>query len=80
MKVSAWAVEKLTPYKGNPRKNEAAVEKVAASIKGFRFRVPTIVDEDGVIISEHTRLLATFRWDQAAGKKVKREALKRAAS
>ena len=71
---------KLTPYKGNPRKNEAAVEKVAASIKGFGFRVPTIVDEDDVIISERTRLLATLRRDQAAGKKVKREALTRAAS
>ncbi len=61
MKVSAWAVEKVIPYKGNPRKNEAAVDKVAASIKEFGFRVPIIVDKDGVIIAGRTRLLAALR-------------------
>ena len=61
LKVSTWSVEKITPYKGNPRKNEDAVEKVAASIKEFGFRVPIIVDKDGVIIAGHTRLLAALR-------------------
>lgn len=61
MKVSAWPVDKVIPYKGNPRKNEDAVEKVAASIKEFGFRVPIIVDKDGVIIAGHTRLLAALR-------------------
>jgi len=61
MKVSSWSVDEVIPYKGNPRKNEAAVEKVAASIKEFGFRVPIIVDKDGVIIAGHTRLLAALR-------------------
>ena len=61
MKVSSWTIDKVIPYKGNPRKNNDAVEKVAASIKAFGFRVPIIVDSDGVIIAGHTRLLAALR-------------------
>ncbi len=37
---------------------ERAVDKVAASIKEFGWRVPIVVDKDGVIICGHTRLLA----------------------
>lgn len=58
LKIAEWPVEKITPYKNNPRRNDGAVEKVAASIKEFGFRVPIIVDKDGVIIAGHTRLLA----------------------
>lgn len=61
MKIQMWEPSKLTPYKKNPRRNEDAVEKVAASIKEFGFRVPIVVDKDGVIITGHTRLLAALR-------------------
>jgi len=37
------------------------VGKVAASIKEFGFRVPIIVDSEGVIIAGHTRLAAAKR-------------------
>ena len=56
-----WAVEKVLPYKRNPRKNEDAVEKVAASIREFGFKQPIVVDKDHVIIVGHTRLLAALR-------------------
>ena len=45
-------------YAGNPRINDNAVDAVATSIKTFGFRVPIIVDRDGVIIAGHTRLKA----------------------
>lgn len=45
----------LRPYERNPRKNDAAVEAVAQSIKEFGFRVPIIIDAAGVIIAGHTR-------------------------
>ena len=48
----------LRPYERNPRKNDAAVAAVAESIKEFGFRVPIIIDKDGVIIAGHTRLKA----------------------
>lgn len=48
----------IHPYPGNPRKNDDAVDAVAASIKEFGFRNPIIVDKDMVIIAGHTRLKA----------------------
>lgn len=49
-------LHELIPYENNPRKNdEAVVEKVAASIKEFGFKVPIIVDRNNVIIAGHTR-------------------------
>ena len=50
--------DELIPYVNNPRDNDAAVEKVAASIKEFGFKNPIIIDKDNVIVSGHTRLKA----------------------
>src|SRR5499427_4474857 len=59
LKVCWWPIDKVIPYARNSRKiPERAVDKVAASIKEFGFRVPIVVDKDGVIICGHTRLLA----------------------
>jgi hypothetical protein len=44
-----------------PRRNDQAVEKVAAPIKEFGFKQPIVVDKDSVIIVGHTRLLAALR-------------------
>jgi DNA methylase/ParB-like nuclease domain len=54
MKVQLWSVDKVFPYQRNPRRNEDAVEKVAASIKEFGFKQPIVVHKDSVIPS--TRL------------------------
>lgn len=51
-------IESVTPYARNPRKNAGAVSKVAASLKEFGWRQPIVVDEAGVVIVGHTRLLA----------------------
>lgn len=49
----------LTPYEHNPRKNDGkAIEKVAASIQEFGFKVPIIIDKAGVIVAGHTRYKA----------------------
>jgi DNA modification methylase len=61
MKIQMWSVDKVIPYKRNPRRNDEAVEKVAASIKEFGFKQPIVVDKDSVIIVGHTRLLAALR-------------------
>ena len=58
MKVALTPVGQVVPYARNPRKNDAAVAKVAASIKEFGFRQPIVVDEEMVVIAGHTRLLA----------------------
>ena len=62
MRVQSWSIDKPSPYGRNPRKiSDKAVDKVAASIKEFGFRQPIVVDEKGIIIAGHTRLLAAQR-------------------
>lgn len=53
-------ISEITPYKNNPRNNDAAVEPVVASIREFGFRVPVITDADGIIIAGHTRYKAAL--------------------
>lgn len=58
MHVSLTAIERVIPYARNPRNNQAAVAKVAASIREFGWRQPIVVDSNMVVIVGHTRLLA----------------------
>lgn len=51
-------LSEIKPYENNPRINDKAVDSVADSIRQFGFRVPIIVDKDGVIVAGHTRLKA----------------------
>ena len=45
----------INPYENNPRKNDDAVKYVAESIKEFGFKVPIVIDKEGVIVAGHTR-------------------------
>jgi len=54
-------VEKIVPYARNPRKNDEAVDAVAASIKEFGFRQPIVIDGEGVIVVGETRYKAARR-------------------
>ena len=58
MNIENIRLEDLHPYERNPRKNDAAVEPVAESIRQFGFRVPIIIDRNNEIIAGHTRLKA----------------------
>lgn len=51
-------LEDIKAYENNPRKNDKAVDAVAASISDFGFKVPIIIDKDGVIVAGHTRAKA----------------------
>ena len=66
MKIIDIAIDKLKEYENNPRVNDAAVEKVAASIHEFGFKVPVIVDNENVIVCGHTRVKAAKRLNLAA--------------
>ena len=58
MKVKEMKIADLVPYENNPRKNDDAVDAVAASLKEFGWQQPIVVDTSGVIIVGHTRLKA----------------------
>ena len=58
MQIVYKDIASLAPYENNPRRNESAVDAVAASISEFGFKVPIVIDRGGVIIAGHTRLAA----------------------
>ena len=53
-----WPIERLVEYARNPRKNDHAVDTVAAAIREFGFRVPIVAKRDGTIIDGHLRFKA----------------------
>lgn len=59
--METWPLDRIKPYGKNPRKNDAAVEFVANSIKRYGPRNPILVDPNGVIIAGHTRRKAAAK-------------------
>jgi hypothetical protein len=55
MRVELRKINDIKPYPHNPRRNEHAVDAVAASIQAFGFRQPLVVDEEGMIVVGDTR-------------------------
>lgn len=54
-------IDELIPYENNPRFNDNAVAAVAASIEEFGFKVPCVIDSEGVLVTGHTRYKAAKR-------------------
>ena len=58
MNIQNIALTDLHPYAKNPRKNDEAVNAVAASIREFGFLVPLVIDRGHEIVAGHTRYRA----------------------
>lgn len=58
VKVKQKKLSSITPYWRNPRDNDESVPATAASIRRFGFKVPIVVDTEGVIVTGHTRYKA----------------------
>jgi DNA modification methylase len=57
--IEHWPIERLVPYAANARTHSAEqVVQLAASLARFGWTVPVMVDEKGVLIAGHGRLLA----------------------
>src|SRR5205809_6596917 len=61
MKVQLRPITSIRLYDRNPRRNDCAVDAVAASIREFGFRQPIVVDRKGTIIVGHTRYKAALK-------------------
>lgn len=59
MKIVNKKIDEVFLYANNPRKNDMAVDKIAASIKEFGFKVPIVIDKKGVIVAGNTRYKAS---------------------
>ncbi len=58
-RIEQWPLDRLIPYARNPRTHsDAQVAQIAASIAGFGFNNPILVDTEAGIIAGHERLLA----------------------
>jgi DNA modification methylase len=56
--VELWDIDRFVPYARNPRKNDAAVDRMAASIQEFGFKVPVLARSSGEVVDGHLRLKA----------------------
>ena len=56
--IQIWPIDKLILYARNPRKNDAAVDRMCASIVEFGFKIPCLVRSGGEVIDGHLRLKA----------------------
>ena len=59
--VEQWPVARLIPYDRNPRKNDAAVDRMCGAIREFGFRIPIVARSDGSVVDGHLRLKAALR-------------------
>jgi len=57
-RIEYWSIEKLVEYARNPRKNDAVVDRMCASIREFGFKIPCLVRSDGEVVDGHLRLKA----------------------
>lgn len=58
MEIKEIKLADIKPYENNPRFNDEAVDAVAESIQQFGFKVPIVIDKNGVIVTGHTRYKA----------------------
>jgi DNA modification methylase len=62
LSVEQWPIERLLPYVANARTHpDEQIAQIAGSIAEFGFNVPCLVDERGVLIAGHGRLIAAKR-------------------
>src|SRR6476646_7610604 len=56
--IQLWSIDKLVFYARNPRKNDAAVERMCDSIREFGFKIPVLARSDGEVVDGHLRVKA----------------------
>jgi DNA modification methylase len=56
--IQVWHIDRLVLYARNPRRNDAAVDRMCSSIREFGFKVPVLARSDGEVVDGHLRLKA----------------------
>src|ERR1017187_10133635 len=54
--IQIWHIDRLVFYARNARKNDAAVDRMCASIREFGFKVPVLARSDGTLVDGHLRI------------------------
>src|ERR1700751_2452812 len=58
LEIQIWPLDRLVFYARNPRKNDAAVDRMCGSIREFGFKIPVLARSNGEVIDGHLRLKA----------------------
>ena len=58
LQIQIWLIDRLVFYARNPRKNDAAVDRMVASIREFGFKIPVLVRRDAEVVDGHLRFKA----------------------
>ena len=61
MEIIFWSIDRFVFYARNPRKNDAAVDRMSASIREFGFAVPVLARSDGEVVDGHLRLKGALK-------------------
>src|SRR5579872_3714041 len=56
--IQIWPIDRLVFYARNPRKNDAAVDRMCSSIREFGFKIPVLARSNGEVVDGHLRLKA----------------------
>src|SRR5947207_9759431 len=60
--IELWPIERLIPYANNARLHgEADIDKLAAAIRKWGWRMPLLADEEGNLLAGHGRLRAAAK-------------------
>ena len=61
-RIEFWSIERLIPYSANARlHSDTDIDKIVASIRKWGWTNPVLVDEHGVLIAGHLRVVAAAR-------------------
>src|SRR5579862_1540971 len=58
LQIHFWNIDRLVFYARNPRKNDAAVDRMCSSIREFGFKIPVLARSNGDVVDGHLRLKA----------------------
>ena len=61
LQIVYWPISKLIRYVRNPRKNDAVVDRICASIREYGFVVPILAKADGTVIDGDLRLKGAIK-------------------
>ena len=67
LQIQLWPIDRLVFYIRNPRRNDAAVDRMCASICEFGFKIPCLVRSDGEVVDGELRLKAARKLGLAEG-------------
>ena len=56
--IQIWHIDRFVFYVRNPRKNDAAVDRMCASLREFGFKIPVLARSTGEVVDGHLRLKA----------------------